>query len=248
MAQLSAQLPVQPGLFQPGRPGGITAVPGSLGITAKVSIGAGAGTFGVGAAAVTAHASIGAGGVTARFGVASVTASMSVGVVGQQLPVGAVSPSAHVSVSVISIVTRFTSVAITAKTSISAYGGISGVTPISPILATPAVVVSHAYISASQVIKVQFATTQSPPAEIVFFDTFQNGRYLPPPAGSYAWNDQEDWNTVGMATSRFPSTLRLSPRPLSGELLWLARADTTTALCRHRSRLRPRGTSLSPFV
>ena len=123
---------------------------------------------------------------------------MSVGVVGQQLPVGAVSPSAHVSVSVISIVTRFTSVAITAKTSISAYGGIPVVTPISPILATPAVVVSHAYISASQVIKVQFATTQSPPAEIVFFDTFQNGRYLPPPAGSYAWNDQEDWNTVGM--------------------------------------------------
>jgi YVTN family beta-propeller protein len=78
-------------------------------------------------------------------------------------------------------------------------GGIySGSGTESDLLSTPAVVTSHAYVSASDVIKVQFATTQSPAAEIVPFDTFQNGRYLPPPAGSYAWDDQGDWNTVGM--------------------------------------------------
>jgi hypothetical protein len=70
--------------------------------------------------------------------------------------------------------------------------------PQSELLATPAMVTSKAYVSASAVNKVQFATSQSPPAEIVPFDTFHNGRYLPPPQGTYAWNDQQDWNIVGM--------------------------------------------------
>jgi len=84
-----------------------------------------------------------------------------------------------------------------ASANCSTEGGIYSGTG-TPILATPAVVVSNPYISASTVTKVQFATSQSPPAEIVPFDTFQNGRYLPPPSGSYTWNDQDDWNIVGM--------------------------------------------------
>jgi Concanavalin A-like lectin/glucanases superfamily len=70
--------------------------------------------------------------------------------------------------------------------------------PQSELLAIPAVVTSSAYISASVVNKVQFATQQSPPAEVVPFDTFRNGRYLPQATGGYQWDDQQDWNIVAM--------------------------------------------------
>lgn len=71
--------------------------------------------------------------------------------------------------------------------------------PQGELLATPAVVTSKAYLSASPVQKVQFATQQSSPTEVVPFDTFRNGRYLPTTTGtSYAWNDQQDWNIVDM--------------------------------------------------
>ena len=73
--------------------------------------------------------------------------------------------------------------------------------PQAELLTTPAVVTSRSYISASMVNKVQFATHQSPPAEVVPFDTFRNGRYLPQTTGGYTWNDQQDWNIVGMGDS-----------------------------------------------
>jgi hypothetical protein len=73
--------------------------------------------------------------------------------------------------------------------------------PQAELLSIPAVITSKAYVSASMVQKVQFATNQSPPAEIVPFDTFRNGRYLPPPQGTYTWDDQQDWNIVGMGDS-----------------------------------------------
>jgi hypothetical protein len=70
--------------------------------------------------------------------------------------------------------------------------------PQAELLATPAVVTSKSYISASMVTKVQFATQQSPPSQIVPFDTFRNGRYITSPTNTYTWNDQSDWNIVGM--------------------------------------------------
>jgi hypothetical protein len=70
--------------------------------------------------------------------------------------------------------------------------------PQGELLAIPAEVTSSAYVSASMILKVQFATNQSPPAEIVPFDTFRNGRYLPQTTGGYNWDDQQDWNIVGM--------------------------------------------------
>lgn len=81
-------------------------------------------------------------------------------------------------------------------------GGIySGPGSQSELLETPAEVISKAYVSASMVTKVQIGTQQSPPTEIVPFDTFRNGRYLPPPDGDYAWDDPQDWNNLGMGDS-----------------------------------------------
>jgi hypothetical protein len=73
--------------------------------------------------------------------------------------------------------------------------------PQSELLETPMVVTSKAYVSASMVQKVQFATQQSPPAEVVPFDTFRNGRYLPQTTGGYNWDDPQDWNNLGMGDS-----------------------------------------------